>query len=232
MSDPSVPAKSWPDVLAPFSELIERLCGPAFEQFGFSWGRGIWKGFAKKDAGDSMKKELMDYFKVLLDHYAKYHNHKEVSAWAGLVLYIAFCAFAIRFPPAPSSKHTVFLALAIAVVVVIVSVLVFLYIQNQLKMKDTSGAWVVAALWYLTEITCADEQSLNCEKYPVHPSESIDRRAQATPALPKMFLDKAEILNKQGRGFQDRTRWLIYSLLFVSTACVVGLKILEAAGFG
>lgn len=38
MSNSPVPAKSWPDVLAPFSELIQKLCGPAFEQYGLSWG--------------------------------------------------------------------------------------------------------------------------------------------------------------------------------------------------
>src|SRR2546423_895761 len=98
-----------------------------------------------------MKKELMDYFKTVLDYYGKYHNHKEVSAWAGLVLQIAFCAFAIRFP-LNQSKHKISLALTFVCVIVIVAILIFVYIKNQLEMKDKGGAWAGAALFFLTEV--------------------------------------------------------------------------------
>jgi hypothetical protein len=31
-------AKAWPDVLAPFTDLIYALCGPAFTEYGLAWG--------------------------------------------------------------------------------------------------------------------------------------------------------------------------------------------------
>jgi len=42
MSEAPVPAKSWPDVLAPFSDLIKTLLGPAAEQYGLSWGESAY----------------------------------------------------------------------------------------------------------------------------------------------------------------------------------------------
>lgn len=37
-----MPAKTWPDVLAPFSDLIKTLCGPAAEQYGLAWGESAY----------------------------------------------------------------------------------------------------------------------------------------------------------------------------------------------
>jgi hypothetical protein len=48
MSNAPVPGKSWPDVIAPFSGLIEKLCGPAFEQFGLSWGERAYLSRLKR----------------------------------------------------------------------------------------------------------------------------------------------------------------------------------------
>ena len=175
-----------------------------------------------------MKKDLLDYFKALMDYYGKYHQHKELSAWAGLVLHILFCTVAIRFALPATSKLVAFIALVLAVLVV--AVLAYLYIRNQLEMKDCGGALAGAAIFFLTEILCADEKSLKREKYVTPPQDSAHTRAQAHHVLPKAMLDKAKILNTRGRGFQDRTRWLIYGLLVVSTFAVVGLKIVEAFG--
>jgi len=41
-------------------------------------------------------KLLLDYLKALLDRYGKYHDHKELSAWAGIVLYFVFCVAILR----------------------------------------------------------------------------------------------------------------------------------------
>lgn len=175
-----------------------------------------------------MKKDLLDYFKTLMDYYGKYHQHKELSAWAGIVLHILFCTVAIRFTLPATSKLVAFIALLIAVL--FVAVLAFLYIKNQLEMKDAGGALAGAAAFFLTEILCSDEPSLKCEKYVTPPQDSPNTKAQAHHVLPKAMLEKAEILNTRGRGFQDGTRWLIYGLLVVSTVGVVGLKTIEAFG--
>jgi hypothetical protein len=42
MSQAPVPAKTWPDVLAPFSDLIKTLLGPAAEQYGLVWGESAY----------------------------------------------------------------------------------------------------------------------------------------------------------------------------------------------
>jgi hypothetical protein len=42
MSEAPVPAKTWPDVLAPFSDLMKTLLGPAAEQYGLAWGESAY----------------------------------------------------------------------------------------------------------------------------------------------------------------------------------------------
>ena len=42
MSEAPAPAKTWPDVLAPFSDLIKTLFGPAAEQYGLAWGESAY----------------------------------------------------------------------------------------------------------------------------------------------------------------------------------------------
>ena len=54
--------------------------------------------------------------------------------------------------------------------------------------------------------------------------ESSDTKAQSSHVLPDRLLKKANVHDTHGRGFQDRTRSMIYSLLVLSTAAVVGLK--------
>lgn len=62
MSEATAPAKTWPDVLAPFSDLIKTLCGPAIEQYGLAWGDSAYLFRRKRLARllEKVSKQLAD----------------------------------------------------------------------------------------------------------------------------------------------------------------------------
>jgi hypothetical protein len=87
--------------------------------------------------------EHFDYFKEIRTHYSSYHNHKEMMAWSGLVLYLittgSITSAAIQLKPS-------------WVLLVIITFLILSFIRNQLEMKDLGGSFVAASMWYMAQI--------------------------------------------------------------------------------
>ena len=93
---------------------------------------------------------LLDYLKALLDRYGKYHDHKEVSTWAGVVLYFAFGAAVLN---AEVSKPISVLEFSIVSgAILLAAVLATLLIRKQLKLKDVAGSYAGAATYFMTEL--------------------------------------------------------------------------------
>lgn len=174
-----------------------------------------------------MKQFLVNYYADTSQYYGTYHNHKEISAWAGLALHVLFCGLAIR-ADIPANLRLI-TTTALTVSVLLVGLFAFRYIKNQLEMKDRAGALAGAAGILLVEILRTDETKLNPDDY-LRVIESSDTKAQSSHVLPDRLLKKADVLNTRGRGFQDRTRSMIYSLLALSTVAVIGLKWIVTLG--
>ena len=168
-----------------------------------------------------MKKFLADYYDNTRQYYGTYHNHKEISAWAGLALYVLFCGFVVR-AEVPSNVQLL-ATTCITIAVVVAAWFVFRYVENQLAMKDQGGALAGAAAFLLAEILRTDESKLKPDDYLVV-VESPDTTPQSKHVLPDRLLQKAAVLNTRARGFQDRTKWMIYGLLALSTVSFIGLK--------
>ena len=169
-----------------------------------------------------MKEYLLKYYADTCQYYGTYHNHKEISAWAGLALHVLFCGLIITRTDIPANLW-LSTTLALTVAVILVAFFAFRYIWNQLEMKDRAGALAGAAGFLLVEILRTEESKLNPDDYLLV-VESADTKAQSSHVLPDRLLKKADVLNTRGRGFQDRTRWMIYILLALSTISVIGLK--------
>lgn len=168
-----------------------------------------------------MKKYLADYYENTRSQYQTYHNHKEICAWGGLVLYVLFCGFVVK-AEVPSNLQLLASAL-ITVLVFVAAWFVFRYVQNQLAMKDRGGALAAAAAFLLAEILRTDDSKLKADDYLVI-VESSDTKATTQHTLPRRLLEKADILNTRARGFQDQTKRMIYTLLALSTVSFIGLK--------
>jgi len=149
------------------------------------------------------------YYSTLIQVYEQAHNHKELSAWAGVVLEVVFCGMVLQTNPPANLGLFTFICFA--------TLLIFLYVQNQLKLKDYNGAISSAAIAILAEIALADSNNLST--YLVA-RQGIDPTSQASHCLPDVLLSKSAYMNVWGYG-RKVTRCMIYGTLVVSAMVTV-----------
>ena len=152
---------------------------------------------------------LLDYFKSLMDRQGKYHDHKEVSAWAGVVLYFVFCGAILRTELMLKCPLLGFLFISLAALGGAISAT--LYVRNQLRLKDIAGSQTAAAIYYMSVIITNGQLTEAMTAIP----QSADAQVQSSHVLPASFLEKASWLNTQGRRAQDRTRLFAYVLMWI-----------------
>ena len=174
-----------------------------------------------------MKDKVVQYYENTRQYYGTYHNHKEVSAWAGLALYVLFAGIVnwVRLP----DKFKITIVVVLTVFVILVFILVYRYISTQIKMKDLAGAYAGTSSVFLSELISGEISEDELKQY-IEIEDSADTSAQSKHVLPKKFLKKSEILNTRGRGFQDTTRSMIYGILFLVTILVLVVKWGQALG--
>ncbi len=166
-----------------------------------------------------MRNKLIDYYENCRKHYTAYHNHKEITAWAGLVLFVFISGYinSIKIP----ENWKIEGALLITILVSLQTFFVFRYIANQLKMKDKGGAYAAASIAIITELISeriTEKQLIDF----LSVEESADTDGQASHVLPHKLIKKAEILNSRGKGHQDTTKSMIYAMLtLISISLVV-----------
>jgi len=166
-----------------------------------------------------MKNLLATYYENTRQYYATYHNHKEICAWAGLVIFVVFCGVVLQ--ARILEKPNVLISSLLTLIVLVAAMLAFLYIRNQVEMKDRGGALTAAATFLLAEILQRNESELSLRDY-LAVEESRDTKAQSSRVLPSVLLKRADILNTRGRRFQDRTRAMIYGILMLASISAVG----------
>ena len=172
-----------------------------------------------------MKEDLLKYYEQCRSHYTAYHNHKEISAWAGLVLFVFISGF-VNLIDIPY-KFKIQSAIALSLFVIAISILVFKYIENQLDMKDMASSYVAAAISIITDVSAGRIEETEYESY-FKVERSIDCKAQSKLVLPIKFLKKAEKFDTKARGFQDRTRTMMFGLLFLVAILVIASKWIQA----
>ena len=172
------------------------------------------------------EKQLLDYFKSIADRQGKYHDHKEVSAWAGLVLHLIFCGALLRVEAPTKYPQLAFVLVFVAVVVA--AALAYLYIRKQLELKDLAGAEAGAATYFMSSMATSSDGKLHESLTPI--KQSADTNFQRTHVMPASFVEKTDWLNTQGRGAQDATRRYVYSLLITASVFVVGFNALRFLG--
>ena len=171
-------------------------------------------------------KLLLDYLKALLDRYGKYHDHKEISAWAGIVLYFVFCVAILRVEVPTSPGALGFWVIAVAVFVA--AILATLYIRKQLELKDVAGSQAGAATYFMTKLVTSETGKHDEPLTAI--SQSTDTEIQSPHVLPDSFVKKAQWLNTQGRCAQAKTRMLTYFLLWAATLFLVAYKAVKYFG--
>ncbi|MHA1969137.1 MAG: hypothetical protein ACW964_15230 [Candidatus Hodarchaeales archaeon] len=169
-----------------------------------------------------MKKLIIDFYENTRHYYRKYHDHKEISAWSGLVAHIFFCTFIVLANPTVQSIQIKFLmTMVFSISVVIESLLMLRYIKNQLDLKDIAGSYVLGSLKILNELISNNLSEEKLKKFLTLPKDSKNPRFQAPHVLPKKLQKESKKYITKGTGAQDLTRKMNTNILIILSVSVI-----------
>lgn len=134
------------------------------------------------------REEILKFLGDTQSHYANYHNHKEVSAWAGLLLYVALLAQFIS--TAEKIIAGSFTMTVISIVVVPVAGIflgVFLGVQFYLRRKAAS--YVAACISLRSKYLSEPDKEIEVSKFA--PPSSKHTRSESDRCLPEIVLSEA-----------------------------------------
>lgn len=179
------------------------------------------------------QERVIEYYKIMRQQRSTQHDHKEICAWAGLVMYVLFAGalLAVKLP-----EFKWFLIFF----VIVFSILSYRYISNQLKLKDIAGAQSGTASIYLSELISVEKNDDELKEYlEIKNDEEFKKylkeddiddcnvrdilNFQSSYAYPSKFLKDSMKFNKKGRGFQDMTRFTIYGFLLLVTFLMLSI---------
>jgi hypothetical protein len=145
-------------------------------------------------------------------HYAVYHNHKEVSAWAGVVLYVIF-ATQIAF-----ASDEMFESDAVVYAAWMLSCAFFLailvYLHTQFRLRHEAANYVAAFLYLHVEYLAKVETEINEADWLVEPRP--DTGHQSPQFLPKQVLNKALDMDRVGHSDRRKLEVAAYTIVVVT----------------
>jgi hypothetical protein len=162
-----------------------------------------------------MRADILKYYENLKIYYGTYHNHKEISAWAGLVLYIVVLgAINSILIQSPIDLPT---AIIVTSMLLIILYLVFRYISIQLEMKSMADNYSAAASSVISEIIIKniidDNELINY----VRIEESSDKKVKSSHFLPKHLIEMSKKTELKGNKLKNRIKHMIYGILLIVT---------------
>jgi hypothetical protein len=141
------------------------------------------------------RQDILKYLGDTRSHYATYHNHKEVSAWAGVVLYVIF-ASQIAF-----ARDEVLRNAAVLYVAWMLNGAFFLatliYLHAQFRLRYDAANCVAALLYLSAEYLAMAELEVN--KADWHIKASSGGVLHTPHVLPVWILQKSREFGEAGR---------------------------------
>jgi hypothetical protein len=165
----------------------------------------------------STKQEAVEYLLAIREHYNDYHEHKEKSAWAAVVLYVLFAGTLL--PIQLRGPDTVWYDAIYTIFILIVTSIVFLYARNQFDLKNEGRVYVAASMQLLLDLMAMDEDEFDATEFFQMPTEMGDPYYDSEQILPKSLSERADKFRRTGTRFRpsDISRILCYMLIFSMT---------------
>ncbi len=132
-----------------------------------------------------MKKEdVLRYLSDTRSHYASYHNHKEVSAWTGIVLFAALIPQTVTYLGGPAGTCGLGVIETLAVLALLALALIF--VSKQFESREFAADVVAASFALTAEILHKKEEEIAVLDFSVESSSDKDK--QAPYVLAKVLL--------------------------------------------
>lgn len=158
-----------------------------------------------------MSDNMINYLTEIRNHFAAYHNHKEIKAWGGLILYVLSANFISRIELV---DDCVFL-ICLTAIILVITIAAYCYINHQLKLKDNGGSYVATAFWFINKVVTEEITEAQLKsRFKITESER-ETKIQAEVYLPADFLNKAAELDCQGMYSRYKPNVIIFTLLAI-----------------
>lgn len=163
------------------------------------------------------KEETIEYLRDIREHYNNYHEHKEKSAWAAVVLYVLFAGTLL--PIQLRGPDTVLYDAGYALFIVLVALVVFLYTRNQFDLKNEGRVYVAASMQLLVELMAMDEDTFESRELFEMPADSGDSQYDSDEILPAVLRERADEFRRPGTALRpsDKSRFLCYTIILIMT---------------
>jgi len=158
------------------------------------------------------KADLLKYLTDTRAHYAAYHNHKEVSAWAGVVLYVVFAVQIAFARDEMLRSYTFVIAAWILSVVFLVAILI--YLHTQFRLRRMAANYVAALQYLVADYLGKDDKEIKEADWVVDPK--LDVGHHSAQVLPKHVLNKALEMDRVGHGSRRKLEAAAYVIVAVS----------------
>lgn len=170
------------------------------------------------------KQEAVAYLQEIRQHYTDYHEHKEKSAWAAVVLYVLFAGTLL--PIQLRGPDTVWYDTGYTAFIVVVAALVFFYARNQLDLKNEGRVYVAASMQLLLELMAMDEEEFDSEDFFQIPADTGNSNYDSDQILPAVLLERADEFRDSRAMFRpsDLSRILSYLIIFIITGGLLAAR--------
>ena len=168
-----------------------------------------------------MRTEVLQYLNEIRSHYASYHNHKEVSGWAAVAV---FLVFASQFfgPFFRGEIDTCAKKVFVVLVLVALAAVVTWYLKGQFNLRRVGANNVAAAFYLKTDLIGNPTTTITPSDYGLRPAS--DPKMQYKYVLPRKVLETSDDLENKGAGARKNLEKLAYAFVWVPTlavACVL-----------
>jgi hypothetical protein len=173
------------------------------------------------------KPEREETLKLLCDytsHFATYHNHKEVSGWAGVALGVVTIGQLLMVAMRGNANGTSAKA-AVCVAIIVVGLLTYAFFNTQLALRRRAAALLAASFSIRLQMLEAQRTGASGVTLTTPRREIRTRHMQGSHFLPEQLLEIADQFEGKGTGVGDKldryTRLTIITVPIASVLVIV-----------
>lgn len=174
-------------------------------------------GQAKNPQRDEVLKLLADY----TSHFATYHNHKEVSGWAGVALGVVTIGQLLMVGMRESANGQPAKA-ALCAAIILIGSLTYSFFNTQLALRRRAAALLAACFSMRLQMLEAERTGGPLVTLSAPRREIRVRHMQGSHFLPEELLQTADLFEGKGTGTGDKLdRYTRLTIVTVPVAAIL-----------
>jgi hypothetical protein len=158
------------------------------------------------------REEVLKFLSDTQSHWSTYHNHKETSAWAGLVLYVFLLGQIINAVDKGIASSCA-IKTATILVILVSGIIICIYLYEQFSLRKRGADFVAACFYLESQFLSNPEQQPKSSDFV--PPSSEDKRLQSSYCLPEIVLSTADKMASKGQGARSKLEYCAYGLVLV-----------------